>query len=60
MPTVEHDVKLGHPKRRRHLIFYNARPHPIPDNLRALLQGLRTSQVDAYRAVELERAATGV
>src|SRR3990172_9359946 len=51
----EHHVELGRAEGRRHLVLYHARPHAITDDLLPLLEGLDAPDVDAHRAVELQR-----
>src|SRR5215210_6334524 len=54
---AEHQVHLGLPERRRHLVLDHLDPHPVADCLLAVLERLDASHVEPHRRVELQRLA---
>ena len=54
-----HDVELGLPERRGHLVLHDLDPGAVADDLDAVLDGLDAADVEPDRRVELQRPAAG-
>src|SRR5690606_40308859 len=55
---AEHDVELGLPEGRGHLVLGHLDPHPVAHCIGAVLDGLDATDVETDGGVELERTAT--
>jgi len=56
--VIEHDVELGNPEGRSHLVLLDARTNPIAYDLALILDGFGSTHIDPHRCIELEGIAT--
>src|SRR5437867_1086989 len=56
---VEHDIELGLPERRRHLVLDHLDPDVVADDRLAFLDRTDPADIEPERSIELERLAAG-